>query len=41
MRAKKTLEVWGSGEEIRDFLYAEDLVEFVKKSIQKQKKQYD
>ena len=41
MRAKKTLEVWGSGEEIRDFLYAEDLVEFVKKSIQKQKKQYE
>ena len=35
MRAKKTLEVWGSGEEIRDFLYAEDLVEFVKKSIRK------
>ena len=40
MRANKTLEVWGTGKEIRDFLYAEDLVDFIKKSIKKQKEQY-
>jgi GDP-L-fucose synthase len=41
MRAKDTLEVWGTGKEIRDFLYADDLVDFIKKSIQKQKTQYE
>ena len=40
MRANKTLEVWGTGKEIRDFLYAEDLVDFIKKSIKNQKEQY-
>ena len=40
MRANKTLEVWGTGKEIRDFLYAENLVDFIKKSIKKQKEQY-
>ena len=41
MRAKDTLEVWGTGNEIRDFLYAEDLVNFVKLVIKKQKTQYE
>tara|TARA_B100000287_G_scaffold182118_2_gene172229 strand:- start:3865 stop:4809 length:945 start_codon:yes stop_codon:yes gene_type:complete len=41
MRAKDNLEVWGTGKEIRDFLYAEDLVDFIKKSIQKQKTSYE
>ncbi|GIR93491.1 MAG: hypothetical protein CM15mP93_16780 [Thiotrichaceae bacterium] len=41
MRAKDYLEVWGTGKEIRDFLYAEDLVDFIKKAIQKQKTQYE
>ncbi len=41
MRSKDNLEVWGTGKEIRDFLYAEDLVDFVKKSIQKQKTSYE
>ena len=41
MRAKDILEVWGTGKEIRDFLYADDLVDFIKKSIQRQKTQYE
>ena len=41
MRAKETLEVWGNGKEIRDFLHADDLVNFVKKAIRKQKKPYE
>ena len=41
MRTKDYLEVWGTGKEIRDFLYAEDLVDFIKKAIQKQKTQYE
>ena len=41
MRSKGILEVWGTGKEIRDFLYADDLVDFIKKSIQKQKTQYE
>ena len=35
--AKKEIEVWGDGKEIRDFLYVEDLVNFVKKALRKQK----
>ena len=41
MRAKDNLEVWGDGSEIRDFLHADDLVNFIKKAILKQKKQYE
>lgn len=41
MRATETLEVWGSGKEIRDFLYADDLVDFIKTAIRKQKSQYE
>ncbi len=41
MRSKGSLEVWGTGKEIRDFLYADDLVDFVKKSLRKQKTQYE
>jgi nucleoside-diphosphate-sugar epimerase len=41
MKAKDDLEVWGDGSEIRDFLHAEDLVNFIKKVISKQKTQYE
>ena len=41
MRAKDTLEVWGTGNEIRDFLYAEDLINFIKLAIKKQKTKYE
>jgi len=41
MRAQKTLEVWGTGKEIRDFLYVDDLVDFIKAAITKQKTQYE
>lgn len=41
MNAKKEIEVWGGGKEIRDFLYVEDLVDFVKKAIRKQKSAYE
>ena len=41
MRAKKTLEVWGDGSEIRDFLHVSDLTNFIKKSISKQKSEYE
>ena len=41
MRAENILEVWGDGSEIRDFLYADDLVNFIKKVINKQKTSYE
>tara|TARA_Y100000996_G_C22557365_1_gene656009 strand:- start:864 stop:1808 length:945 start_codon:yes stop_codon:yes gene_type:complete len=41
MRSKGILEVWGTGKEIRDFLYADDLVDFIKRSLRKQKTQYE
>ena len=41
LTAKDKVEVWGTGNEIRDFLYAEDLVNFVKNAITKQKTQYE
>ena len=41
MRAKEVLEVWGNGKEIRDFIHADDLVDFVKKALRKQKTQYE
>lgn len=41
MKAKNTLEVWGTGKEIRDFLYADDLVDFIKIAIKKQKSKYE
>ncbi len=41
MNAKNEIEVWGGGKEIRDFLYVEDLVDFVKKAIRKQKSAYE
>ena len=35
---KKKIEVWGTGNvETRDFLYADDLVNFIKIAINKQK----
>ena len=41
LTAKDKIEVWGTGNEIRDFLYADDLVNFVKNAITKQKTQYE
>ena len=41
MKATDTLEVWGTGKEIRDFLHADDLVDFIKTAIRKQKSQYE
>jgi nucleoside-diphosphate-sugar epimerase len=41
MKATDTLEVWGTGKEIRDFLHADDLVYFIKTAIRKQKSQYE
>ena len=41
LTAKDKVEVWGTGNEIRDFLYADDLVNFVKDAITKQKTQYE
>ena len=41
MRAKDSLEVWGTGNEIRDFLYTEDLISFIKLVIKKQKTKYE
>ena len=41
LTAKDKVEVWGTGNEIRDFLYADDLVNFVKNAITKQKTQYE
>jgi len=41
LKAKNTIEVWGTGNEIRDFLYADDLVDFIKLAIRKQKTSYE
>ena len=41
MKAKDDLEVWGDGSEIRDFLHVDDLVDFIKTAISKQKTQYE
>ena len=41
LTAKKRIEVWGAGNEIRDFLYADDLVNFIKIAINKQKTKYE
>ena len=41
LTAKNKIEVWGTGNEIRDFLYADDLVNFIKIAIRKQKTQYE
>lgn len=35
-----TLKIWGDGKEKRDLLYIDDLTDFVKKCIKKQKKKY-
>ena len=40
MKANKEIIVWGDGKEKRDLLYIDDLVNFVKLSIQKQKKHF-
>ena len=41
LTAEDKVEVWGAGNEIRDFLYAEDLVNFIKLAIARQKAQYE
>ena len=40
MRAKKEIVIWGDGQEKRDLLYINDLVAFVKRCINKQKKNF-
>lgn len=40
MRAKNNIVVWGDGKESRDLLYIDDLVNFVKKVIDKQKNKF-
>lgn len=37
MKADKTIEVWGKGNERRDFLFVEDLINFIHLAIKKQK----
>ena len=41
MQAQKNLTVWGSGKESRDFLYIEDLIEFINLAITHQKNNFD
>ncbi len=41
MNAKDKIVVWGSGEEERDLLHVDDLVQFVEKSFEKQKSNYE
>jgi nucleoside-diphosphate-sugar epimerase len=40
MRAEDKFSVWGTGEEERDLLHADDLVRFVEKAIEKQPENY-
>ena len=40
MQAEDKISVWGTGEEERDLLYIDDLVDFVKLAIQKQPQKY-
>ncbi|OGT50996.1 MAG: hypothetical protein A3E84_05795 [Gammaproteobacteria bacterium RIFCSPHIGHO2_12_FULL_42_13] len=40
MTAKDKITVWGTGEEERDLLYADDLVKFVELALQKQPEKY-
>lgn len=35
-----TMEIWGSGKAARDVLYIDDLVEFIKLAVEKQKEKY-
>ena len=37
LTAKKNIEVWGEGKESRDFVFIDDLVKFIEKSILFQK----
>ncbi|MAI29125.1 MAG: hypothetical protein CMP38_02835 [Rickettsiales bacterium] len=41
MMARTEIEIWGKGNETRDFLYISDLVNFVKMVIKKQKSKYE
>ncbi|HVA14967.1 MAG TPA: NAD-dependent epimerase/dehydratase family protein [Stellaceae bacterium] len=36
MNARDAIEVWGTGEEARDFLYVDDLVDFVERAVERQ-----
>ena len=40
MQAKDKIEVWGKEKEIRDFLYIDDLIDFIKK-LYKNKNLYE
>jgi len=41
MTARDQITVWGTGEEARDLLYVDDLVDFVERAIRKQKKTFE
>lgn len=41
MTASEKITVWGTGEEQRDFLYVEDLVDLIENSINNQKSSYE
>ncbi|MEQ9116304.1 MAG: NAD-dependent epimerase/dehydratase family protein [Rickettsiales bacterium] len=40
MTAQDEIEVWGTGEEERDVLYVDDLLDFVEKTVKNQKQNY-
>ena len=40
MKAKKEVEIWGKGNEIRDFIYISDLINFIKLTIRHQKTKF-
>lgn len=41
MRATETVKVWGDGQEARDVLYVDDLVDFVEATIEKQTEKFE
>lgn len=41
VEAKDSIEIWGDGEEGRDLLYIDDLIDFIEKAVQKQENKYE
>ncbi len=41
MQAEKEITVWGTGIETRDFLYIDDLINFIEKTIERQKSNFE
>ena len=41
MKSKSKIKIWGNGIEKRDFLYVDDLVEFIELLIKKQKHNFE